>query len=145
MRFQSIYRCLQLRPSHTVLDTDRLCSSRKSFPSTRTSSQSTPPSPSETQATRPKRPSPYRLLERAAFLSASTNLHAAGWRIVPLNQSSVDESGSQADESGLQDRKLVRAYDFTSGKDGWRDVLKFVNKAGEVIEAEDVRSIPPLP
>jgi hypothetical protein len=38
----------------------------------------------------------------------------------------------------LQDRRLVRRYDFEQGKEGWRRLMAFSQKAGEVIEAEDV-------
>jgi hypothetical protein len=38
----------------------------------------------------------------------------------------------------LQDRRLVRVWEFGEGKEGWRDILEFVRKAGQIIEEEDV-------
>jgi hypothetical protein len=38
----------------------------------------------------------------------------------------------------LQDRRLVRRYDFEQGKDGWRKLMAFTQSVGEVVEKEDV-------
>jgi hypothetical protein len=38
----------------------------------------------------------------------------------------------------LQDRRLVRRYDFEQGKDGWRKLMAFTQNVGEVVEKEDV-------
>ena len=38
----------------------------------------------------------------------------------------------------LQDRRLVRRYDFEQGKDGWRKLMAFTHTLGEVVEKEDV-------
>jgi hypothetical protein len=38
----------------------------------------------------------------------------------------------------LQDRRLVRRYDFEQGKDGWKKLMAFTQSVGEVVEKEDV-------
>jgi hypothetical protein len=38
----------------------------------------------------------------------------------------------------LQDRRLVRRYDFEQGKAGWRKLMAFTQKVGQVVEKEDV-------
>jgi hypothetical protein len=52
---------------------------------------------------------------------------------VRLNQAPQDEGMAQ-----LQDRRLVRRYDFEQGKDGWRKLMAFTHTLGEVVEKEDV-------
>ncbi|WWC88670.1 uncharacterized protein L201_003583 [Kwoniella dendrophila CBS 6074] len=37
----------------------------------------------------------------------------------------------------LQDRRLIRAFLMGEGKQGWRDAMKLVQKAGQVIEQQD--------
>ena len=93
---------------------------------------SNPTSPS------PKRPSPYRLIPLPTFLADFAPLHVRDWRLEPLpgllpNQKQQDEGMAR-----LQDRRLVRRYDFEQGKDGWRKLIGFVQTAGEVVEKEDV-------
>jgi hypothetical protein len=39
----------------------------------------------------------------------------------------------------LQDRRLVRRYDFEQGKDGWRKLMIFTQNMGKMVEKEDVR------
>lgn len=41
----------------------------------------------------------------------------------------------------LQDRRLVRRYDFEQGKDGWRKLMGLTQNVGEVVEKEDVSPI----
>jgi len=86
----------------------------------------------------PKRPSPYRLIPLSTFLADFAPLHVKGWRLEPLpgllpNQKQQDQGMAQ-----LQDRRLVRRYDFEQGKDGWRRLIGFAQTAGEVVEKEDV-------
>jgi hypothetical protein len=89
-------------------------------------------------STTPKRPSPYRLIPLPTFLADFAPLHVKGWRLELLpgvrpNQTPQDDGMAQ-----LQDRRLVRRYDFEQGKDGWRKLLAFTQSAGEVVEKEDV-------
>ncbi|WVW84712.1 hypothetical protein I302_106747 [Kwoniella bestiolae CBS 10118] len=94
----------------------------------------------------PKRPSPYRLIQPHTFLSQFAPLHISGWRLDSLSQqerlvnplSSVDEALDVEGEGGdLQNRRLVRAFVMGEGREGWRDVMRFTQRAGEVIEQED--------
>jgi len=92
-------------------------------------------------STTPKRPSPYRLIPLPTFLADFAPLHVNGWRLELLpgvrpNQPPQDDGMAQ-----LQDRRLVRRYDFEQGKDGWRKLMAFTHTLGEVVEKEDV-SIP---
>jgi hypothetical protein len=91
----------------------------------------------------PKRPSPYRLIPISTFLADFAPLHVQGWRLETL----PDASPTQEKESGmaqLQDRRLVRRYDFEQGKDGWRRLMSFTQKVGEAIETEDVSQVSSL-
>jgi hypothetical protein len=88
----------------------------------------------------PKRPSPYRLIPISTFLADFAPLHVEGWRLeiladIPPAQAEKSKEGGMVE---LQDRRLVRRYDFEQGKEGWRRLMAFSQKAGEVIEAEDV-------
>ena len=89
----------------------------------------------ETPSTRPKRPSPYRLLEPHQVQATSSSLAVAGWNLCPLPHMTNSVTEEIAD---LQDRRLVRVYHFEPGKKGWRDALNFVARVGEAVEAEDV-------
>jgi len=89
-------------------------------------------------STTPKRPSPYRLIPLPTFLADFAPLHVKGWRLELLpgvrpNQTPQDDGMAQ-----LQDRRLVRRYDFEQGKDGWRKLMAFTHTLGEVVEKEDV-------
>ncbi|WWC96142.1 hypothetical protein V866_003009 [Kwoniella sp. B9012] len=92
----------------------------------------------------PKRPSPYRLLQPHMFLSQFAPLHISGWRLDSIAQqerlinplSAVDEA-LDVEGGDLQDRRLVRAFMMGEGKVGWKDAMKYVQKAGEIIEEED--------
>jgi hypothetical protein len=86
----------------------------------------------------PKRPSPYRLIPLPTFLADFAFLHVKGWRLELLpgirpNQTPQDDGMAQ-----LQDRRLVRRYDFEQGKDGWMKLMAFTHTLGEVVEEEDV-------
>lgn len=85
-----------------------------------------------------KRPSPYRLIPVSTFLADFAPLHVKGWRLDNLphvRQVSEPKEGGMVE---LQDRRLMRHYDFEQGKEGWRDLLRFVQVVGEAVEAEDV-------
>jgi hypothetical protein len=89
-------------------------------------------------STTAKRPSPYRLIPLPTFLADFAPLHVKGWRLellprLPPNQIPQDEGMAQ-----LQDRRLVRRYDFEQGKDGWRKLMAFTHTLGGVVEKEDV-------
>nr|XP_031864173.1 uncharacterized protein CI109_000085 [Kwoniella shandongensis]KAA5531245.1 hypothetical protein CI109_000085 [Kwoniella shandongensis] len=118
----------------------RTTSSINYRPAAPSSTSNTPPKP-------PRRPSPYRLLQPHAFLADFAPLHVKGWRLDALEPQErlvnptghVDEglSADKAEGADLQSRRLVRVYEFGDGKEGWRDLLRFVAKTGEVIEEED--------
>ncbi|WVQ65741.1 uncharacterized protein L199_003919 [Kwoniella botswanensis] len=92
----------------------------------------------------PKRPSPYRLLQPHKFLSQFAPLHISGWRLDSIAQQerlinpllAVDEA-LDVEGGDLQDRRLVRVFTMGDGKEGWKDAMSFVQKAGEIIEEED--------
>lgn len=101
--------------------------------SSRWSSSSTPPA-------KTKRPSPYRLIPISTFLADFAPLHVKGWRLeslpdLPLGSIERPTEGGMVE---LQDRRLVRRYDFEQGKDGWRRLIAFTQRAGEIVEAKDV-------
>lgn len=97
-------------------------------------------SPAETNSNRPKRPSPYRLLRPIDFQSSHGYLQTSGW-LLERAVSDVGDHAPAGDIADLRDHKLVRAYAFDSGKQGWRDVLSFMSHIGQVIEEEDVSPI----
>lgn len=90
----------------------------------------------------PKRLSPYRLIPLPTFLADFAPLHVKGWRLEVLP--GICSSPTLQDEgmAQLQDRRLVRRYDFEHGKDGWRSLMAFTENAGNVVEKEDVRFPP---
>lgn len=96
------------------------------------SSASTPPA--ET-----KRPSPYRLIPVSTFLADFAPLHVKGWRLDNLPHVRKISEPKEGGMVELQDRHLMRHYDFEQGKQGWRDLLRFVQIIGEAVEEEDVR------
>ncbi|WVQ83008.1 hypothetical protein IAT38_005146 [Cryptococcus sp. DSM 104549] len=92
----------------------------------------------------PKRPSPYRLVQPHAFLSAFAPLHVSGWRLDLLepqerliNPQGVVDEALGGDGGDLQGRRLVRAFEMGEGKEGWNRVLEFVERVGRVIEEQD--------
>lgn len=94
---------------------------------------------------RKKRPSPYRLLQPHTFLAAFAPLHVAGWRLDVLPSVSTStgprrEEGLRLEEgmNDLQGRRLIRAYQFPEGREGWRELVDFMQSIGRVVEEEDV-------
>jgi hypothetical protein len=85
----------------------------------------------------PKRPSPYRLLTPTTFLSSFAPLHVQGWRLQTLDGAG-DQSEISESRSDLQDRRLVRVYEFSSGKEGWRSLMRFSQRVMETVERQDV-------
>lgn len=98
----------------------------------------------------PRRPSPYRLLPPHLFLSQFAPLHVRGWRLDSQSSDSANSrcdldgevgagaDGTQGETADLQDRRLVRVYDFPKGKEGWRAIMAFAGRIAEVVEREDV-------
>jgi hypothetical protein len=41
----------------------------------------------------------------------------------------------------LQDRRLVRMWEFGEGKDGWRGLMRFAQTVGQIVEEEDVSDL----
>lgn len=41
----------------------------------------------------------------------------------------------------LQDRRLVRMWEFGEGKDGWRGLMRFAQTVGQIVEEEDVSGL----
>ena len=93
---------------------------------------SNPTSPSS------RRPSPYRLIPLPTFLADFAPLHVKGWRLEPLPGLLPNQKPQAEGMAQLQDRRLVRRYDFEQGKDGWRKMIAFVQTAGGIVEKEDV-------
>jgi len=91
--------------------------------------------------TTPKRPSPYRLIPLPTFLADFAPLHVKGWRLELLPDLRPSPTPQDDGMAQLQDRRLVRRYDFEQGKDGWRKLMAFTQNAGEVVEKEDVSPI----
>ena len=118
-------------------------------------------------APRVKRPSPYRLLLIHTFLSSFAPLHVAGWRLVSVPKTtssqlstisirdSVDEEVRdvhvgmyrEADHQpgDLQDRRLIRSYQFAQGRLGWQDCSQFISRICVEVQSEDVRLLTPYP
>jgi hypothetical protein len=86
----------------------------------------------------PKRPSPYRLIPLPTFLADFAPLHVKGWRLELLPGVRPKQTPQDDGMAQLQDRRLVRRYDFEQGKDGWRKLMAFTQSVGEVVEKEDV-------
>jgi len=91
-----------------------------------------------TSSSTPKRPSPYRLIPLPAFLADFAPLHVKGWRLELLPGTRPNRAPQDDGMAQLQDRRLVRRYDFEQGKDGWRKLMAFTHTLGEVVEKEDV-------
>ena len=91
--------------------------------------------------TTPKRPSPYRLIPLPAFLADFAPLHVKGWRLELLPGLRPNPAPQGDGTAQLQDRRLVRRYDFEQGQDGWRKLMAFTQNVGEVVEKEDVSPI----
>jgi hypothetical protein len=89
-------------------------------------------------STTPKRPSPYRLIPLPTFLADFAPLHVKGWRLELLPGLRPKQAPQDDGMAQLQDRRLVRRYDFEQGKDGWRKLMAFTQSVGEVVEKEDV-------
>lgn len=85
----------------------------------------------------PKRPSPYRLIPAHTFLAQFAPLHVAGWRLDLLPTSPAAPQTAEAGMVDLQDRRLVRLYEFESGKQGWKECMRFMHRLGEVVETQD--------
>lgn len=85
-----------------------------------------------------KRPSPYRLIPLPTFLADFAPLHVKGWRLEPLPGLLPNQKQQAEGMAQLQDRRLIRRYDFEQGKDGWRKLIGFVQTAGGIVEKEDV-------
>jgi hypothetical protein len=116
-------------------------------PSDRVADPPTPP--------KPRRPSPYRLLPPHTFLAHFAPLHVVGWRLDLLPsivQMSDGNSGNNGDGAelrrevqegmaDLQDRRLVRMWEFGEGKDGWRGLMRFAQTVGQIVEEEDVSDL----
>ncbi|KAK1925696.1 hypothetical protein DB88DRAFT_509352 [Papiliotrema laurentii] len=93
--------------------------------------------PEMTDPRRPKRPSPYRLVTPTSFLSSFAPLHVSGWRLASLpGKTSATDSISES-TGDLQDRRLVRVYEFASGKEGWRALMGFSSRIMQEIESQD--------
>lgn len=92
----------------------------------------------------PRRPSPYRLIPPHTFLAEFAPLHVAGWRLDHLpDAAGAGDGGSHNGAvaegmADLQDRRLVRLYEFELGKRGWCDIRRLVDQLGEVVEKHDV-------
>jgi hypothetical protein len=86
----------------------------------------------------PKRPSPYRLIPLPTFLADFAPLHVKGWRLELLPGLNPGHRPQDEGMAQLQDRRLVRRYDFEQGKDGWRKLMGFTQTIGDVVEKEDV-------
>ncbi|KAL7423120.1 hypothetical protein Q5752_002419 [Cryptotrichosporon argae] len=96
-------------------------------------------------ATKPKRPSPYRLPHLSTFLPAFAPLHVAGWRLdrvpgatsarEPLLRGASDDVLS--DGGDLQDRRLVRVWTFEPDREGWRRLRELLGEIGQAVETED--------
>jgi hypothetical protein len=41
----------------------------------------------------------------------------------------------------LQDRRLVRMWEFGEGKDGWSGLMRFAQTVGQIVEEEDVSGL----
>jgi hypothetical protein len=92
---------------------------------------------------RPKRPSPYRLIPPHTFLADFAPLHVAGWRLdqlLPSIQPSVNPGRASIEDgmADLQDRRLIRLYEFEMGKNGWNDLMGFMSRVGEMVAEQDV-------
>ena len=87
----------------------------------------------------PKRPSPYRLIPLPTFLADFAPLHVKGWRLELLPGIRSTPTTEVEGMAQLQDRRLVRRYDFEQGKEGWRRLMAFTHSLGEAVEKEDVR------
>jgi len=104
------------------------------------------------ETSKPRKPSPYRLLSPESFISDFAPLHVAGWRLdqlpyTPTRTSTEEAASDQAEnvnttkgQSSLQGRRLVRMYEFPRGKEGWTKLMQTLSEAGTIIEQEDVCS-----
>lgn len=122
----------------------------------RFSLSSSPPqatgSPATKEVSRPKRPSPYRLLQPHAFLAAFASLHLAGWRLdvlrpgpassQPPSDSSASDQLRKLPESlrDLQGRRLVTVFELPSGKHGWSTAQQLLHAIGESATKTNVRT-----
>lgn len=99
--------------------------------------------PSQRSSPKAKKPSPYRLLTPTQRDELLPPLQAHGWSVQPLPLSS-QATQSPAVDKAQQQEELVGSFRFTHSKGkaaaqaAWRDTLRFVATAGEIIEAEDV-------
>lgn len=89
-------------------------------------------------ASRPRKPSPYRLPSIPTFRASFTPLEAAGWRLERLGGPASVAVEDLASSSDLQDARLTRAYPFPRDKDGWRALTTLLGRVGHAVEAEDV-------
>lgn len=72
----------------------------------------------------------------------------AGWRLDHLPSNSVtarttERSAVEEGMADLQDRRLVRLYEFEMSKEGWEDCMKYVKKIGDIVAKEDVSTLTP--
>ncbi|ORY31358.1 hypothetical protein BCR39DRAFT_453448, partial [Naematelia encephala] len=86
--------------------------------------------------TRPKRPSPYRLLQPHTFLASFAPLHVQGWRLDMIT-TSTQEFEDHSRGVDLQDRRLVRIYDFPPEREGWVGLSRFFTKISDIIQEEN--------
>lgn len=108
------------------------------------STPTSPPPPNR----KPKKLSPYRLIPPHTFLAEFAPLHVAGWRLDHLPSNSVtarttERSAVEEGMADLQDRRLVRLYEFEMSKEGWEDCMKYVKKIGDIVAKEDVSTLTP--
>ena len=73
------------------------------------------------------------------FLADFAPLHVKGWRLELLPGIRSTPTTEVEGMAQLQDRRLVRRYDFEQGKEGWRRLMAFTHSLGEAVEKEDVR------
>jgi hypothetical protein len=104
---------------------------------------------SVTSTAKPRRPSPYRLIPPHTFLASFAPLHVAGWRLVPIapepDATKIVRGAVEEGMADLQDRRLVRLYEFELGKQGWGDLMRFMRQVGEVVAVQDVSIASHLP
>jgi hypothetical protein len=113
------------------------------------SSQSLCTSAPAAEAQRPKKPSPYRLLTPDQRDELLPPLRAQGWRVQPL--ASASQPVATPDTStDTEQEELVGTFAFrhehgrVPAQRAWRSTLAFVQRVGEIVEAEDVR-VPSFP
>jgi hypothetical protein len=70
--------------------------------------------------------------------SAQATLKGAHGAYPQSPQSGIREGGVSETTADLQDRRLVRLFEFSRNQEGWRDLGSFISRVSEVVEEEDV-------